>query len=133
MTYFREQHESLQETGQKRKKPPATGVNQVAGGLVGYRPKYQRVPWTLVRPYSTLAGKQPVAPNSSFEFYQALVEEPDEFLAAGRLLELTDSLGFDLTDTLASHFENVAHFLQGVAVAVAQAVAKLDNLAFAVA
>jgi hypothetical protein len=39
------------------------------------------------------------------------------------LLQLAHRFGFDLPDTLAGHFENVAHFFQRVAVAVAQAIA----------
>ena len=49
------------------------------------------------------------------------------------MLEFADGFRFDLADAFAGHFEDVAHFLQGVAVAVAQAVAELDDLAFAVA
>ena len=49
------------------------------------------------------------------------------------LLELADGFGFDLADTLAGHFEDVAHFFERVAVTVAQAVAELDDFAFAIA
>src|SRR6202008_2778624 len=48
------------------------------------------------------------------------------------MLQLADRLGLDLADALAGDFENPAHFFEGVSVAVAQAVAKLDNLALAV-
>ena len=49
------------------------------------------------------------------------------------MLQLADGLGFDLADALAGDLEDVADFFQRVAVAVAQAVAELDDLAFAVA
>ena len=62
-----------------------------------------------------------------------LVEEPGQFLAAARLLQLADSLGLDLADALAGHLEDVADFFQRVAVAVAQAVTELDDFPFAVA
>ena len=66
-------------------------------------------------------------------FVAGLVEEADEVLAAAGLLQLADGLGLDLADTFAGHLEDVAHLFQGVAVAVAQAVAELDNLPLAVA
>ncbi len=61
-----------------------------------------------------------------------LVEEADEILAATGLLELAYRFGFDLANTLPGHFEDMAHFLQRVAVAVAQTISQLDDLAFAV-
>src|SRR6185295_9124658 len=53
-----------------------------------------------------------------------LIQEPNQFATAARLLQLTDRLGFDLADALAGHFENVTDFFQRVAVAVAQAIAE---------
>src|SRR5690242_13656476 len=41
-----------------------------------------------------------------------LVEEPDQLLAAARLLQLAHSLGLDLANSLAGHFENVTDFLE---------------------
>src|SRR4051794_28796359 len=49
-----------------------------------------------------------------------------------RVLQLADCLGFNLTHALARHFEDAAHFFQCVGVAVADAVAQLDDLAFAI-
>ena len=62
-----------------------------------------------------------------------LVEEPDEFLASGRLLELADGLGFDLANTLSGDLEDMADLFEGVAISVAQAVAELDDLSLAIA
>src|ERR1041384_4818050 len=62
-----------------------------------------------------------------------LVEEADELLAAGGLLALADGFGFDLANAFAGDLEDVADFFEGVAVAVAEAVAELDDLALAVA
>ena len=52
--------------------------------------------------------------------------------AADRVLQLADGLGLDLPDALAGDLEDVADFFQRVGVAVAQAVAELDDLALAV-
>src|SRR5262249_26219792 len=54
-------------------------------------------------------------------------------LAAGGLLELADGFGFDLANAFAGNLEDVTDFFEGVAVAVAEAVAELDDFAFAVA
>src|SRR5213079_1265867 len=48
-----------------------------------------------------------------------------------RMLQLADRLGFDLADALARHFEDSAHLLERVGVAVAQAVPQFDDLALA--
>src|SRR3979409_721195 len=48
------------------------------------------------------------------------------------MLQLANRFGFDLANTLARHLENAPTFLEGVGVAVAEAVAQLDNLALAV-
>src|SRR5947208_1870430 len=60
------------------------------------------------------------------------VEEALELATAYRMLQLADRLGLDLADAFPSDFENAAHFLQRVGVAVAQAVTELDDLALAV-
>src|SRR5262249_50439726 len=60
------------------------------------------------------------------------VEESLELATAYRVLELAHRLGLDLTDALAGHPEDAAHFLQRIGVAVAEAVAELDDLALAV-
>ena len=62
-----------------------------------------------------------------------LVEEADQFLAAAGLLQLADGFGFDLTNTLAGYLKNVTDFFKRVAVAITEAVTKLDDLAFAIA
>src|SRR5262249_46878318 len=59
--------------------------------------------------------------------YSTIVE-PFELAAADRVLQLTHRLGLDLPDALARHLEDPAHLLQGVGVAVAQAVTQLDDL-----
>src|SRR5205085_7111262 len=60
------------------------------------------------------------------------VEEALELAAADGVLQLAHRLGLDLADALARHLEDPAHLLQRVGVAVAQAVAQLDDLALAV-
>src|SRR3989304_1544754 len=62
-----------------------------------------------------------------------LIQEADQFRAAAGLLEFADGFGFDLADPLAGDLEDVADLLEGVAVALAQAVAEFDDLAFAIA
>src|SRR5690348_3337720 len=59
-------------------------------------------------------------------------EEPFQLSAPHRMLELPDGLGLDLSHTLARDLEDPAHFLEGIGVAVAQAVTQLDDLALAV-
>src|SRR5262249_13369732 len=49
-----------------------------------------------------------------------------------RVLELADRLGLDLSHALARHLENAADLLEGVGVAIADAVAELDDLPLAV-
>ena len=41
------------------------------------------------------------------------VEESDEFLAATGLLQLANGFGFNLTNSFASHFEDVTRLLPG--------------------
>src|SRR5437660_2439494 len=60
------------------------------------------------------------------------IEETLELAAADGVLQLTHRLGLDLADTLARHLEDAADFLERVGVAVAQAIAELDDLALAV-
>ena len=55
-----------------------------------------------------------------------------ELSCSDGMLELADRFGFDLADSLAGHFENAADLFERVGVAVADAVAKLDDFAFAV-
>src|SRR5262245_17263296 len=66
-------------------------------------------------------------------FATVLIQKAHQLLAAAGLLELADGFGFDLADAFAGDFENVANLFQRVAVAVAQAVPQLDDLALAVA
>src|SRR5689334_8720246 len=47
------------------------------------------------------------------------------------MLQLADGFGFDLPHALPGDFENPAHFLQRVGIAVAQAVPQADDLALA--
>src|SRR5262245_20833714 len=63
------------------------------------------------------------------ESFVWLIQKAHQLLAATRLLQLADGFGFDLADALAGDLEDVADFFQRVAVAVAQAVAQLDDLA----
>ena len=72
-------------------------------------------------------------PLPAGEGTNVLIEEPNQLLAAAGLLQLANSLRLDLADALARDLEYVADFFQRVAVAVAQAVAELDDLALAVA
>ena len=67
---------------------------------------------------STLAFWVDLGRSRSGGFSSTLVKEADELLAATWLLQLADGLRLDLTDALAGHFKDVAHFLQGVAVTV---------------
>src|SRR3954471_6014905 len=60
------------------------------------------------------------------------LEEALELSAPDRVLQLADRLGLDLADPLAGDLEDPADLLEGVGVAVAQAVAELDDLALAV-
>src|SRR3954447_3936185 len=60
------------------------------------------------------------------------VEEAFELPAADRVLQLADGLRLDLADALAGDLENPADLFERVGVAVAQAVAELDDLALAV-
>src|SRR3954464_2653523 len=60
------------------------------------------------------------------------LEEPLELPAPDGMLQLADRLGLDLADPLAGDLEDPAHLFEGVGVAVAQAVAELDDLALAI-
>src|SRR5437764_9767659 len=62
----------------------------------------------------------------------AAIKESFELATAHRMLQLANRLGLDLADALTRDLENPAHFFERVGVAVAQAIAKLDNLAFAI-
>ena len=61
-----------------------------------------------------------------------VVHEAFELSRADWVLELTDGLGFDLADTLAGDFEDSPDLFQCVSIAVAYAVAELDNLTLAI-
>src|SRR2546423_13059859 len=61
-----------------------------------------------------------------------LLQEPGQLLAAYRVLKLAHGLGLDLPHALAGHLEDAAHLFERVRVAVAQAVAKADDLALAI-
>ena len=56
------------------------------------------------------------------------LEEAPQLLRARGVLELPDRLGLDLADALAGDLEDPADLLERVGVAVAQAVAELDDL-----
>src|SRR5262249_37073424 len=60
------------------------------------------------------------------------LEEALELSAPHGVLELADGLGLDLADAFARHLEDAADLLEGVGVAVAEAVAELYDLALAV-
>src|SRR5690242_9055011 len=62
-----------------------------------------------------------------------LVEEPNQFATAARLLQLANCLRLDLANALPGNLENMTDFFQRVAVTVAQAVTQLDDLAFTIA
>ena len=64
--------------------------------------------------------------------WQFPLRKPCKLLAAHRMLQLLDRLGFDLPHALARDLEDAAHLFQGVGVAVAQAVAQADDLPLAV-
>ncbi len=64
--------------------------------------------------------------------HDAAGEEAFEFSCSHGVLELSDGLGFDLSDAFAGDFEDSADFFEGVGIAVADAVAELDDFAFAV-
>ena len=55
-----------------------------------------------------------------------------ELARTDRMLELADGLGLHLADTLAGHLEDLAHLFQRVGLAVADAVAQLDDLTLAI-
>jgi len=61
-----------------------------------------------------------------------VVQESFQFSGADGVLELADGLGLDLADALARDFEDAADLFERVGVAVADAVAQLDDLALAV-
>ena len=61
-----------------------------------------------------------------------MVQESFQFSGADGVLELADGLGLDLADALARDFEDAADLFERVGVAVADAVAQLDDLALAV-
>ena len=58
--------------------------------------------------------------------------KPFELAGADRVLQLADGFGLDLADALAGDLEDAADFFERVGVAVADAVAQLDDLALAV-
>lgn len=78
------------------------------------------------------AGQRPALVNNSVALGNPLVKESDELLASTWLLELSYRLCFNLTNTFASHFENVPHFFQGVTVAIPKTISELDDLSFAI-
>ena len=61
-----------------------------------------------------------------------LVKEADELLRTAGLLQLSNRFGFNLTDAFSRHLEDVAYFFERIAVAIAESVSKLDDLAFTV-
>src|SRR5262249_19756979 len=60
------------------------------------------------------------------------LEEPLELPAPDGMLEVPHGLGLDLADPLAGHLEDPADLFERIGVAVAEAVAELDDLALAV-
>src|SRR4051794_19575751 len=74
----------------------------------------------------------PVAERSTSVLPDAAVEEAFEVPAADGVLQLPDRLRLDLANPLAGHLEDPADLFERVGVAVAQAVAELDDLALAV-
>src|SRR5262249_4035320 len=63
---------------------------------------------------------------------QPAIQKSFQLPAANRMLEFTNGLGLDLTDSFTGHFENAANFFERVIVTVAEAVAQFDDLALAV-
>src|SRR5689334_15099680 len=62
----------------------------------------------------------------------APVEEAFELAAANGMLQLPHRFRLDLANALARHLEDSAHLFERIGVAVAEAVAQLDNFALAV-
>src|SRR6266511_39067 len=60
------------------------------------------------------------------------LEEALELSAAHGVLQFSDGLGLDLPDALAGDLEDPSDLFEGIGVAIAQAVAELDDLALAV-
>ena len=54
-----------------------------------------------------------------------LVQETNQLLRATWLLQFANGLGFDLTNTLAGHFKDVADFFKRIAITVTQTVTQL--------
>src|SRR5207244_1824737 len=76
-------------------------------------------------------GRMPVPPGKTISAcYPA--EKTFELLAAHRVLQLADGLGFDLPDPLAGDLEDTAHLFERVGVAVPQPVAQADDLPLAI-
>ena len=57
-----------------------------------------------------------------------VVGKAAEFVAARRVLEFAQGLGFDLADAFAGDAEFLSHFFKRVRYAVEESVAKLENL-----
>ena len=66
------------------------------------------------------------------DFASVLVQKAHQVLTAAGLLQLANRFGFDLTNALASHFENVAHFFERITVTIAKSITQLDDLTFAI-
>src|SRR5262249_54436228 len=75
--------------------------------------------------------RSPEGGRRSWAISAGALEEPLELPASDWVLELSDGLGLDLADAFSRHLEDPAHLFEGVGVAVAQAVAKLDDLPLA--
>ncbi len=63
---------------------------------------------------------------------QGTIEEAFQLAAANGMLQLADSLGFDLADAFASDFEDAAYFFEGIGIPIAQTVTEFDDLPFTV-
>src|SRR5262245_61903413 len=91
--------------------------------------------WTsvmgLIGPIGLIGPMGPI-PSAQGSAAQDAVEEAFELPAADRVLQLPHGLRLDLADALACHLEDPADLFEGVRVAVAEAVAQLDDLALAV-
>ena len=65
--------------------------------------------------------------NCSDTFQESL-----QLSTANRMLQFTNSFGFNLSYAFAGNLEDSAHFLQGVGIAVTQTISQLDDLSLTV-
>ncbi len=62
-----------------------------------------------------------------------LIEKSNQILASTWLLKLTNSLGFDLSNTFPGNFEDVTDLFERIAVAITEPITKLDDFPLSVA